>query len=149
MKKGKIEAICISKEKGTSKFEVPFAELKENFGIEGDAHSEPDSLRQVSLLGLKSIEKIKKMGFEVKFGSFAENIAVSNVDFSNLKIGSKIRINENVLLEITQIGKKCHTKCEIYKKIGKCIMPKEGIFAKVLKGGIIKKGDEIRIEEDL
>jgi len=143
MMEGKIEAVCISKEKGTSKEEVPFAKFIENFGIEGDAHSGFGSLKQISLLSFESLEKMKKKFKDLKFGSFAENLCISWIDFSSLKIGNKLKINDEVIIEITQIGKKCNVKCEIYKKVGKCIMPKEGIFAKVLKGGFVRKGDKI------
>ena len=142
-----VKAICISKEKGVKKQNINVAILKENFGIIKDAHA--GSLRQVSLLAEESIEKMKKKGLNVKFGDFAENIVTSGIDLKNLALATKIKIGKNAILEITQIGKVCISRCAIYYKIGDCIMPKEGIFAKVLKGGIIKVGDRLEAIKDV
>jgi len=141
---GKVVSVNISKEKGTKKQPVEFADVIENFGIKGDSHAGKWH-RQVSLLGIESIEKAKKWGLNINPGDFAENITTEGINLRLLPIGTKIKIN-TVVLEVTQIGKECHTGCEIFKKVGKCIMPTEGIFTKVLKGGIVKKGDEISIQ---
>lgn len=142
-----VKAVCISREKGVKKQVVDTATLKENFGIIGDAHA--GSLRQVSLLAEESIEKMKVKGLKVKFGDFAENIVTRGVDLKNLRPATKIKIGENAVLEVTQIGKVCIERCAIYYKTGDCIMPKEGIFAKVLNGGIIKAGDRLEVKKDV
>jgi len=140
---GKVVSVNISKEKGTKKQPVEFVDVIENFGIKGDSHAGKWH-RQVSLLGIESIEKAKKWGLNINPGDFAENITTEGINLRLLPIGTKIKIN-TVVLEVTQIGKECHTGCEIFKKVGKCIMPTEGIFTRVLRGGIVKKGDEILI----
>lgn len=140
--KGKLISINISEKKGERKKPVPFAILKENFGIEGDAHR-GSKKRQVSLLSFESFLKIKNVKLEA--GIFAENITTKGIDFSKIKIGDLIKIGRDVLLKVEEIGKKCHKPCEIYKKNGFCIMPQEGIFASVLKGGKIKKNFSIKI----
>jgi len=142
MKKGKVVAISISEEKGQKKHNIPEGELIENLGLKGDAHAEP-GLRQVSLLAQESIEKMQKMGLQVKAGDFAENITTSGLDLSRLKLKQRLSIGKESIIEITQIGKICHDRCEIYYRAGDCIMPKEGVFAKVIKGGKIRPGDEI------
>lgn len=139
---GRVEAICISEKKGEKKKAVDAAVLIENFGIEGDAHA--GSKRQVSLLSIESIQKMKDKGLKVGYGDFAENIATSGIDLVSLKIGAQIQISDAVL-EITEIGKVCKTPCSIYYQVGDCVMPKEGVFANVIKGGKIKNGDAIRI----
>ncbi len=141
--KPRIKAVCTSKEKGAKKQNIKIGVLKENFGIVGDAHA--GSRRQVSLLAEESIEKMKNKGLDINFGDFAENIVTSGIDLKNLPIATKIRIGKNAILEVTQIGKVCVSRCAIYYKTGDCIMPKEGIFAKVLKGGIIKVGDRLEV----
>lgn len=141
---GKIVAVCISKKKGEKKKNIKEGLLRKNYGIVGDAHAE-NWHRQVSLLSAESINKMKEMGLNVKPGDFAENLTVANLSFKNLSIGAKLKINNKVLLEVTQIGKKCNNPCAIYYKVGTCIMPKEGIFAKVIKGGKIKAGDKIEV----
>ncbi len=141
---GKIVAVSISEKKGTRKRNVASVELKEAFGIIGDAHA-GDGKRQVSLLAEESIEKMRAKGLKVKSGDFAENITTKGMDLLGLKIGDKIKIGSEVILEISQIGKECHTRCGIYYQAGDCVMPKEGVFARVLKGGVVKPGDEICI----
>jgi MOSC domain-containing protein YiiM len=142
---GKIEAISISERKGIKKFNVPSAILKEEHGIIGDAHAGKWH-RQISLLAKESIDKMRQSGLlELANGDFAENITTSNIELMTLPIGSKIKINETEM-ELTQIGKKCHNNCEIFKVVGDCVMPREGIFAKVLKGGEIYVNDEIIVE---
>ncbi len=145
--KGRIKAISISKEKGTQKVNVPRAELQADFGIIGDAHA-GNWHRQVSLLGLESINKMVSKGAKVSPGSFAENITTEGIDTVALKVGSKLRLGNDVELEITQSGKHCHKSCEILKQLGDCIMPREGIFAKVTKGGAINVGDIIEVIDD-
>ena len=143
----KIIAVSVSKDKGTKKINVPSVELKEDFGIVTDAHAGAKN-RQVSLLAEESIEKMREKGLKVKAGDFAENITTQGIDLISLKLGTKLKIANNVLLEISQIGKTCHTRCAIYYQAGDCVMPKEGIFAKVINGGIIKAQDNIEVIED-
>lgn len=136
---GEIKGICISEKRGTQKHEVERAEFVEDWGIKGDAHAGKWH-RQVSLLSYEKIEDFRKRGAEVAFGAFGENVIVEGYDFRNLPVGTRFQCGD-VLLEMTQIGKECHSHCEIYKKMGECIMPHEGVFAVVLRGGIIHKGD--------
>lgn len=117
--------------------------LKEDFGIVGDAHG--GSERQVSLLAAESIEKMRKKGVDVKSGDFAENITTEGIDLMNLKLGSHLKIGKSAILEITHIGKVCHDRCNIYYQVGDCVMPREGMFAKVLKGGVIKPKDRLEV----
>lgn len=138
---GKLIAICTSEKKGTQKQQVETAVLREDHGIEGDAHA-GNWHRQVSLLGLEKIEAFRERGAEVEFGAFGENLVIEGFDFRNLPVGTRFRIGDT-LLEMTQIGKECHTHCAIYHMVGDCIMPREGVFAKVLEGGGIKVGDEV------
>jgi len=145
--KGTIKAISVSEKRGTQKTNVPKAELKTGFGIVGDAHAD-DWHRQVSLLAVESIEKMIAAGAKVSPGNFAENITTEGIDLLELPIGSKLRIGEDVELEITQIGKKCHGGCSIFEQLGDCVMPREGIFAKVTASGAIKVGDIIEVIND-
>lgn len=138
-------AICTSKEKGTSKYMVQEASVIEDFGIEGDAHAGKWH-RQVSLLALEKIEAFREKGANVDFGAFGENLVISGIELSKLPIGQKLVVGE-IELEVTQIGKKCHDKCQIYYQVGQCIMPTNGIFTKVLKGGRIKVGDSCILED--
>lgn len=142
---GRIKAICISEKKGTQKTEVPEAELIVDYGIKGDAHAGKWH-RQVSLLGYEKIEEFKEKGAKVDNGAFGENIIVEGFDLRNTPVGTRFQIGD-ALLELTQIGKECHSHCAIYHAVGDCIMPREGVFTKVLKGGIIHKGDEIKMLE--
>ena len=143
VKQGRVVAISISKKKGIPKSNVPFADLIENHGIDGDIHA-GNWHRQVSFLALESIDKMRKAGLpKLRPGAFAENITTEFIDIPNLQIGSKIKIGMDAELEITQIGKECHSKCAIFVKIGDCVMPREGIFAKVIKPGKIFEGDEV------
>ena len=142
---GKVIAICTSKHKGTLKNEVSEANFIEEFGIEGDAHAGKWH-RQVSLLSFEKVEEFNARGAGVKPGAFGENLLVEGWDLKTIPVGTKFRCND-VLLEITQIGKECHHGCEIFKKMGDCIMPRNGIFARVLEGGKIKPGDQIEIVE--
>ncbi|ADL07059.1 MOSC domain-containing protein [Thermosediminibacter oceani] len=140
---GKVVAVCVSEKKGEKKRDVGKAMLIEGFGIEGDAHAGAWH-RQVSLLALESIDKMREKGLSVGPGDFAENITTEGIDLSSLPVGTRLRIND-VLLEVTQIGKECHERCAIYRQAGDCIMPKEGIFARVLRGGVVSAGDEIEV----
>jgi len=142
--KGKIKAISISKDRGTRKYNVPAAELKAGFGIVGDAHAD-NWHRQVSLLRQESIEKMRAKGADVSAGDFAENITTEGIDLAALAIGSKLRLGADAEVEITQFGKECHSGCAIFQQIGDCIMPREGVFAKVTRSGRIKAGDIIYI----
>ena len=142
---GIIKGICISEKRGTQKHEVSEAKLIADWGIENDAHA-GHWHRQVSLLSLEKIEAFRARGVEVEFGAFGENLIVDGYDFRNLPVGTRFRCND-VLLEMTQIGKECHSHCEIYKVVGDCIMPREGVFAKGLQGGTIRVGDELVMEE--
>ena len=137
---GKILALCISEKKETLKTEINEANFIEDFGIENDAHAGKWH-RQVSLLEFNKIDEFRKKGANVDFGAFGENIVLEGIELHTLPIGQLIKIGD-VLLEVTQIGKKCHDKCQIYYQVGECIMPKNGIFTKVLKGGKVKVGDE-------
>jgi MOSC domain-containing protein YiiM len=141
----KIVSLAVSKKKGTRKKIVEEALLVQDHGIEGDAHAGPWH-RQVSFLAAESIEKARNQGLEVTFGDFAENIATSGIDWLEIPVGTQLRLGDRVLVEVTQIGKECHNRCAIYYKAGDCIMPKEGIFARVLEGGKIRPGDIIAIE---
>lgn len=141
--RGIIKAISTSGEKGAKKKNVSRADLRKDYGIVGDAHA--GTSRQVSLLAQESIEKMRKKGLNVKAGDFAENITTQGLDLCGLKIGDRLKINKNVLLEITQIGKVCLSRCAIYYSAGDCIMPKEGIFANVLQGGMIKVADKVEV----
>lgn len=142
----KVVSINISDKKGMRKKPVNSVIIKENFGIDGDAHASEKWHRQISLLALESIKKMQSMGLDVTSGDFAENITTEGINLPVLPIGTKMSIGENVEIEVSQIGKICHTRCAIYTQAGDCVMPKEGIFAKILKGGIVKKGDKIIVK---
>ncbi len=144
--KGQIIAISVSQEKGTRKHNVNEAQLLEEHGIEGDAHA-GEGLRQVSLLAVESIEKMKSQGLEVGPGDFAENLTTQGLDLVSLPIGTRLILGHQggVLVEVTQIGKVCHQRCAIYYLAGDCVMPREGIFVRVLKGGKIVPGDPIEM----
>lgn len=142
----RVTAINISEKKGVPKNTIDEGEFVVDFGLKGDAHG-GNWHRQVSLLGQESIDKVTALGVKgLCTGKFAENLTTEGIVLYELPIGTKMDIN-GVILEVTQIGKECHQKCAIFKLVGDCVMPKEGIFAKVLKGGIIRKGDEIKILE--
>ena len=143
MRQGKVVAVCISRNKGERKTPVDLIEVRENHGIVGDAHAGKWH-RQVSLLARESIEKMQRMGLSVDAGDFAENITTQGIDLPALPVGTRFTIGET-LLEVTQIGKECHTRCAIYHQAGDCVMPKEGIFARVVIGGTIKAGDAIAL----
>ncbi len=142
--KGKVIAVNISEKKGVPKKTIEQGEFKVDHGLVGDAHA-GNWHRQVSLLGIESINKMKALGIEgLCTGKFAENLTTEGLELYKLPVGTKLKIGDT-LHEVTQIGKECHTKCAIFHQVGNCVMPTEGIFTKVLKDGIIKAGDEIEI----
>lgn len=145
MNKIKIISLNISKKKGIPKTQVNSVILIENWGIEGDIHS-GDWHRQISLLAIESIDKMRQLGLNVRPGAFAENITIEGINLLDLKIGDRLIIG-NAVLEVTQIGKECHSKCAIYYRAGDCVMPREGIFARVISGGKIYVGDEVIVDK--
>lgn len=140
---GRVVAICISKKKGTKKESIKGATLVADWGIQGDAHAGKWH-RQVSMLSFEKIEDFRNKGAKIDYGAFGENLVIEGYDLRKFQVGTKFIIGESIL-ELTQIGKECHDHCEIYKTMGECIMPKEGIFTKVLKGGEIKEGDSVKV----
>ena len=143
--KASVLKVSISEKKGTTKHNVPSINLIVDHGVENDAHAGPGK-RQVSLLAIESIETMNASDMNLNPGDFAENITTKNIDLPALPIGTRLKIGD-VVLEVSQIGKECHTKCEIFEKVGSCIMPTEGIFAKVVTGGTIKENDNIEVEK--
>ena len=141
----RIVAVCRSDKKGVSKKPIDEGLFKEDYGLVGDAHAASDTHRQVSLLALASIEKMRHLGLELSPGDFAENLTVEGLDLVSLPIGTRLAVGKGVILEVTQIGKECHTGCAILRQVGKCVMPKEGIFARVIKGGLVKAGDKLKV----
>jgi len=141
----RIVAVCRSDKKGVSKKPIDEGLFKEDYGLVGDAHAASDTHRQVSLLALASIEKMRRLGLEISAGDFAENLTVEGLDLVSLPIGTRLAVGKGVILEVTQIGKECHTGCAILRQVGKCVMPKEGIFARVIKGGLVKAGDKLKV----
>lgn len=140
---GKIIAVCTSKKKGTAKKTVVQAKIIENHGIEGDAHA-GNWHRQISLLSWQAIEAFKARGALISNGCFGENLIVDGIDFVTLPVGTRLACND-VLLEVSQIGKECHSHCQIYHTMGECIMPTQGVFAKVLRGGVVQAGDIMEV----
>lgn len=141
---GTIRAICISERKGTAKLSVPSAELIKEYGIKGDAHA-GNWHRQISLLPMGQVKAFNERGGAVSDGDFGENLLVEDLDFSDFEAGTRLFCGE-VVLEVTQLGKECHNHCAIYQRVGECIMPVYGVFARVLHGGTLRKGDEIHAE---
>lgn len=139
----KVIAVCTSKDKGVRKENVGKGILKEEFGLVGDAHADCTTHRQVSLLAMESIDKMRRLGFKVGPGDFAENLTCEGIDLLALPVGTRLSVGDKVLLEISQIGKECHSGCAIFRQTGKCIMPKEGIFARVIHGGAVSTGDVV------
>jgi MOSC domain-containing protein YiiM len=142
----KVVAVCQSEKKGTKKRPVAEVSIKEDYGVVGDAHADCLTHRQVSLLAQESINKMRRQGFDLQAGDFAENITTEGIDLVSLPIGTRIKVGNEVILEMTQIGKECHAACAIRRQVGDCIMPREGIFAKVIHGGNIQSGDLIKVE---
>ncbi|MGI6514738.1 MAG: MOSC domain-containing protein [Syntrophomonadaceae bacterium] len=143
--KGRVLAVCTSEDKGEKKRDIGQGLLIADHGLEGDAHA-GSWHRQVSLLSLSSINKMRKMGLEIGFGDFAENLAVEGLDVGLLPVGTRLRVGAEAELEITQIGKECHMGCAIRRQVGDCVMPREGVFARVLQGGPVRAGDLIEVK---
>ena len=144
----RIVAVCKSEEKGTRKEAVAEGLFKEGYGLIGDAHADSSTHRQVSLLAMESINKMSEMGFDLGPGDFAENLTTEGLEVASLPVGTQISIGKDLVLEVTQIGKECHSGCAIFRQTGKCIMPKEGVFARVLRGGSVRVGDQILAEKN-
>jgi MOSC domain-containing protein YiiM len=140
----KIVSIALSKKKGTRKNQVQEAVVVEGHGIRGDAHA-GSWHRQISFLDTAQIEKCRSAGLDVSFGDFAENIATEGIDWKRVPVGTRFKLGRSAVVEVTQIGKECHKKCAIYYQAGDCIMPREGVFAQVVKGGSIQCGDAIEV----
>ena len=143
----KIIAVSRSDKKGIKKEAIPEGWFKKNYGLRGDAHAELDINRQVSLLALESINKMRNLGFDVSPGDFAENLTTEGIELVSLPIGTRLMVGEEGTLEVSQIGKECHSGCAIFRQVGKCVMPKEGVFARVIQEGRVKPGDEIGMLE--
>ncbi|MGI6285745.1 hypothetical protein MHOCP_21200 [Moorella humiferrea] len=141
---GRIVAVCVSANKGERKKNIGRGMLIANHGLEGDAHAGPWH-RQVSLLAMESIAKMQAKGLKVGPGDFAENLTTEGIDLVSLPVGTKLKIGDRVLTEVTQIGKECHSRCAIYRQAGDCVMPREGIFVAVLEGGPVQVGDPIEV----
>lgn len=144
--KGEVVAVCTSEGKGTAKENVGQATLRVDWGLEGDAHAGPWH-RQVSLLALESIEKMQGRGLDVVEGSFAENITTRGLELYTLPVGTRMRLG-TALVEVTQIGKQCHTGCAVFQAVGDCVMPREGIFVRVLEPGEVRVGDAVEVLEE-
>lgn len=144
---GEVVAVCLSRSKGTKKINMGEGRLIEGHGLEGDAHA-GDWHRQVSLLALESIDKMRAKGLDVGPGDFAENITTRGIDLVGLPIGTRLLIGREAEVDLTQKGKECHTRCAIYYQAGECVMPTEGVFGRVIRGGMVKAGDKIRVVTD-
>lgn len=141
--KGLIAAVSTSRRKGIVKTNIAEGVLKEGYGLEGDAHADVGSHRQVSLLAVESIDKMRQPGVDISMGDFAENLTTQGIDLLSLPVGTRLHVGEDVVLELTQIGKECHSGCAIARRVGRCVMPTEGIFARVVKGGRVRPGNVI------
>ncbi len=144
----RIVAVCRSDKKGISKDAIDEGLFLENYGLEDDAHASSEWHRQVSLLAVSSLDKMRKMGLDLNSGALAENLTVEGMDLVSLPVGTRLAVGDDIVLEVTQIGKECHTGCAIFRKVGTCIMPTDGIFARVIQGGKARAGDEIRVVEN-
>ena len=138
-------AVCQSEKKGTKKTPVAEVIIKEEYGVVGDAHADCTTHRQVSLLAIESIDKMRSKGFDLNPGDFAENITTRGINLASLPVGTRFNVGQEVILEMTQIGKECHAACAIRQQVGDCIMPREGVFTRVIRGGRVKAGDDIKI----
>jgi MOSC domain-containing protein YiiM len=143
--KGRIVAVCRSEQVGTRKEPCGDGIFVENYGMESDAHATLGIARQVSLLATESIAKMEALGLELKPGDFAENLTVEGMELFSLPVGTRLQVGGQVVLEISQIGKSCHSGCAVFRAVGACIMPKEGVFARVIKGGRIRTGEPVEI----
>ena len=144
---GWIVAVSVSLKKGVKKTNIQSGELIENYGLENDAHA-GDWHRQVSLLAKESISRIREKGIDVKPGDFAENVTTEGIRLWGFPVGARMKLGSEALVEVTQIGKKCHNRCAIFHQVGDCVMPKEGIFARVIKRGEVKPGDFVQVVEN-
>jgi len=144
----RIAAVCRSDEKGTRKEQVTQGLFRVDYGLLDDAHADSRTHRQVSLLALESINKMREAGYDVNPGDFAENLTTEGLELSSLPVGTVLHAGPDTVLEITQIGKECHSGCAIFRQTGKCIMPREGVFAKVVRGGVVSPGDELTVRKD-
>ncbi|APV43771.1 MOSC domain-containing protein YiiM [Dehalogenimonas formicexedens] len=142
---GKILSVCFSTKRGTKKKDAASGYLAEDFGLVGDAHAEAHSHRQLSLLDISSVDKMRAQGLDLTFGDFAENITTEGLSLYTLPLGTHLVTSRGVELEITQIGKECHHHCQIYRQVGMCVMPLEGVFARILKAGEVHAGDTIKV----
>jgi MOSC domain-containing protein YiiM len=143
----RIIAVCSSEKKGTKKEIIAEGVLREDYGLVGDAHADSSTHRQVSLLAMESVNKMQSPGLDNGPGDFAENLTTEGIDLVSLPVGTHISIGDEIILELTQIGKECHTGCAIYRQVGKCIMPEEGVFTRVIHGGLVRAGDTIMVAE--
>jgi len=143
--KGTIVAVCRSEKTGTRKDPCGEGVFIENYGMENDAHAAQGIARQVSLLAVESIAKMKGLGLELTPGDFAENLTIEGMELFSLPVGTRLRVGTEAILEVSQIGKTCHSGCAIFQAVGACIMPKEGVFARVIRGGRIADGDPVEI----
>ena len=143
----KIIAVCTSEKKGIKKSPVEEVIIEKDYGVAGDAHADCQTHRQISLLATESIDKMRNRGFELNPGDFAENITTEGIDLVSLPVGTRILAGNEVVLEMSQIGKECHASCAIRRQVGDCIMPREGIFARVIHGGTLRPGDSIKPDE--
>ena len=142
---GKILSVCLSVKRGTKKKDATSGFLSEDFGMVGDAHAEAHSHRQLSLLDISSVDKMRAQGLDLTYGDFAENITTEGLSLFTLPVGTHLVTNRGVDLEITQIGKECHHHCQIYRQVGTCVMPLEGVFARIMKGGEVQAGDSLTV----
>ena len=142
-----VVAVCQSKKKGTKKQAIAEGLLRKDYGLIGDAHADCQTNRQVSLLAIESIDKMQSLGLNLSPGDFAENITIEGIDLCHLPIGTRILVGDEVVLQVTQIGKECHAACAIRRQVGQCIMPEEGVFTQVIRGGLVKPGDKVQIGE--
>ena len=143
----KVIAVCSSQQKGTRKVCIPEGTLSEGYGLVGDAHADCATMRQVSLLATESIRKMQKLGLNLGPGDFAENLTTEGIDLVSLPVGTRLQIGSQAIVEVSQIGKECHTACDIRREVGKCIMPVAGVFGRVIQGGVVRAGDDIRVLE--
>jgi MOSC domain-containing protein YiiM len=146
--KGTIIAVSRSEKTGTRKEPCGEGIFIENYGMKDDAHATQGIARQVSLLAVESIAKMKTLGMELTPGDFAENLTIEGMELFSLPVGTRLLVGEEVILEVSQIGKTCHSGCAIFKTVGACIMPKEGVFARVIRGGRIADGDPVEIMKE-
>ena len=144
----RIIAVCKSEKKGTRKEPIAEGYIQKDYGLAGDAHADCATHRQVSLLAMASINKMRRLGYDVGPGDFAENLTTEDIELISLPVGTELCVGDEVVLEISQIGKECHTGCAIFRQVGKCVMPKEGVFARVIRGGTVRVGDGIKVKPD-